>query len=157
MPLSRWSYDISRGDTSGVRVLRCWQGREDHDEPAKKEIANILPEHDHKRVSVWLMLSCSNRINAFKICIRWLHSFLMNNRREITANDLTELLVDNDITGFDPVYEAFKAYDPENEGFISENKLREIFMAFGLGEVSSTELDILTRVHIRPYIWKKTD
>ena len=70
----------------------------------------------------------------------------MNNKRDLSVSDLTELLVDNDITGFDPVYEAFKAYDTESEGFIPESKLREVFAAFGLGEVSSSELEILTRV-----------
>lgn len=74
------------------------------------------------------------------------YSFLMNNKREISVADLTELLVDNDITNFDPVYEAFKAYDTGGEGYIPQMKLREMFSAFGLGEVSNSELEILTRV-----------
>jgi Ca2+-binding EF-hand superfamily protein len=75
-----------------------------------------------------------------------MHRFLMNNKRELSLGDLSELLTDNDITGFDPVLEAFKAYDTEGDGFIPEAKLREIFATFGLGEISSTELEILTRV-----------
>jgi Ca2+-binding EF-hand superfamily protein len=70
----------------------------------------------------------------------------MNNKRDISIADLMELLQDNDITGFDPVYEAFRAYDTNNEGFIPVARLRDIFSAFGLGELSSTEVEILTKV-----------
>ena len=72
----------------------------------------------------------------------------MNNKRELSMNDLIELLQDNDISGFDPVYEAFKAYDTEGIGYIPESKLRDIFAAFGLGEISGSELEILTRVFV---------
>ena len=34
--------------------------------------------------------------------------FLMNDRRELTVNDLTELLKDNTIINYDPTAEAFK-------------------------------------------------
>jgi calmodulin len=36
------------------------------------------------------------------------YRFLMNNKREMTLQDLQELLTDNEVTGFDPVAEAFK-------------------------------------------------
>lgn len=36
------------------------------------------------------------------------YRFLMNNKREMTLHDLQELLTDNEVTGFDPVAEAFK-------------------------------------------------
>jgi len=36
------------------------------------------------------------------------YRFLMNNKKELTENDLMELLMDNEITNFDPVAEAFK-------------------------------------------------
>ena len=36
------------------------------------------------------------------------YRFLMNNKREITIGELTEMLVNNELTGFDPVAEAFK-------------------------------------------------
>jgi calmodulin len=34
--------------------------------------------------------------------------FLMNNSKELTLEDLSALLVDNEITNFDPTMEAFK-------------------------------------------------
>jgi Ca2+-binding EF-hand superfamily protein len=76
----------------------------------------------------------------------------MNNKREITEADLVELLQDNDVTNFDPVYEAFRAYDTEGEGTISLQRLRDVFTAFGLGELSATEVEILTRVRIIFYL-----
>lgn len=72
--------------------------------------------------------------------------FLMNNKREISVNDIIELLHDNDITGFDPVTEAFRAYDTEGEGFIPQDRLRGIFASLGLGELSSTEIELLMKV-----------
>lgn len=36
------------------------------------------------------------------------YRFLMNNRRELTLEDLKELLLENDVQNFDPVAEAFK-------------------------------------------------
>ena len=34
--------------------------------------------------------------------------FLMGNEKEMTLDSLRDLLLDNEITGFDPVAEAFK-------------------------------------------------
>ena len=36
------------------------------------------------------------------------YRFLMNNKNEITFEDLRELLMDNEVKNFDPVVEAFK-------------------------------------------------
>jgi Ca2+-binding EF-hand superfamily protein len=76
------------------------------------------------------------------------YRFLMNNKKEMTVEDLSELLVDNEVTNFDPIAEAFKAYDTKNLGYISDEKLREVFISYGFGELSDEEMDILTRVFI---------
>lgn len=36
------------------------------------------------------------------------YRFLMNNKREMTLQDLQDLLAENEVTNFDPVAEAFK-------------------------------------------------
>lgn len=43
------------------------------------------------------------------------YKFLMNNRKELTIEDLNELLVENEISDadFDPVAEAFKVFIPK--------------------------------------------
>lgn len=74
------------------------------------------------------------------------YRFLMNNKKEMTVEDLSELLIDNEVTNFDPIAEAFKAYDTKNLGYISDEKLREVFISYGFGELSDEEMDILTRV-----------
>jgi hypothetical protein len=38
------------------------------------------------------------------------YRFLMNNKRELTLEDLKELLIDNEVQNFDPAAEAFKVY-----------------------------------------------
>eukprot|EP01035_Chromulina_nebulosa_P023188 gene23188-30056_t len=69
----------------------------------------------------------------------------MNEKKELVLEDLIELLVDNDITNYDPVFEAFKCYDINNSGFVDTNKLKEIFSSFGFGKLNDDELDILVR------------
>lgn len=36
------------------------------------------------------------------------YRFLMNSKKELSLTDLTELVMDNELTNFDPVYESFK-------------------------------------------------
>jgi len=73
------------------------------------------------------------------------YRFLMNGKRELEVADLMELLADNEIVNFDPVAEAFKAYDVKNEGFIDPNVLKEMFRTFGFGELSKEELEVLIK------------
>lgn len=73
------------------------------------------------------------------------YRFLMNNRKEITLADLEELLQDNEITNFDPVAEAFKLYDPDAEGYIPGSRLKEIFAAYGFGELQPGDFHVLMR------------
>ena len=73
------------------------------------------------------------------------YRFMMNNRKEMTMDDLRELLVDNDITNFDPVEEAFKLYDPDDEGKIHKTRLKEIFEAYGFEEMTAEDCEILAK------------
>jgi calmodulin len=73
------------------------------------------------------------------------YRFLMNNKKEMNLDDLKELLIDNEITHFDPLVGAFKAFDTDQTGAVNENLLRAAFISFGLGELSDEELDILKR------------
>ncbi|KAJ1458835.1 hypothetical protein M885DRAFT_512673 [Pelagophyceae sp. CCMP2097] len=72
------------------------------------------------------------------------YRFLMNNKNEMTLEDLKELLVDNEVKNFDPVVEAFKVYDPEGTGYVDRNVLRSIFENLGFGEVTDDDVAILT-------------
>lgn len=72
----------------------------------------------------------------------------MNNKKELTRHDLEELLLNNEITGYDPVAEAFRVFDPSCEGHISSDRLRDAFAAYGLGELADEELEVLVRVSV---------
>ncbi len=74
------------------------------------------------------------------------YRFLMNNRKEMSLDDLKELICDNEVTNYDPFFDAFQIFDSANTGFIDEDKLRTAFRTFGLGELSDEELDVLKRV-----------
>lgn len=71
----------------------------------------------------------------------------MNNKKEISMEDLKDLLLDNEIMNFDPVAEAYKVFDTTGDGALSGEKLRQAFVAYGLGELADEELDILIRVY----------
>ena len=70
----------------------------------------------------------------------------MNNKKELSLEDLNELLLENEISNFDPVAEAFKIFDPNNEGKIDGEKLKQSFLSYGFGELSFNEFEILIRV-----------
>lgn len=74
------------------------------------------------------------------------YRFLMNNKKEMSVEDLRELLVENEVSNYDPIFDAFRVFDPSGSGFIDEDKLRTAFVAFGLGELSDEELDVLKHV-----------
>jgi len=73
------------------------------------------------------------------------YRFLMNNKKELQLDDLKGLLLDNEVVNFDPVYEAFRTFDVDGSGVMNSTKLREVFVAFGLGELSDSEIDLLMR------------
>jgi len=68
----------------------------------------------------------------------------MNDQPEITFNDFTPLISDNQLSSnFDPVREAFKVYDPQETGFVDMEVTREIFQTLGYGEVSEEDIRII--------------
>ena len=73
------------------------------------------------------------------------YKYLMKHKKEIVIEDLHSLLDANEIKDFDPVAEAFKSYDPENKGFISKDKLKDIAESFGFGNLSLEEIHLLTK------------
>ena len=73
------------------------------------------------------------------------YRFMMNNKKELSLEDLHEMLDDNDISNFDPVEEAFKLYDIGNDGFIDKTRLRDIFQAYGFDGMTKEDVDILAK------------
>ena len=51
--------------------------------------------------------------------------------------------MDNEITGFDPVAEAFKVYDPEGTGYADVDIMRQVFAGLGYADLSGEDLEIL--------------
>lgn len=68
---------------------------------------------------------------------------LLNEETELTEEYLNTLLLTNEVKNFDPVAEAFKAYDPEESGFISRDMLRYVFERLGYGSLTEEDLNIL--------------
>jgi hypothetical protein len=84
----------------------------------------------------------------------------MNGKRELTLENLRELLLENAVRDIDPVEEAFKvcmqaagtdvylharsqAYDPDGEGHINGYTLREFFSRLGYGQLTQEETQLL--------------
>ncbi|KAH9111954.1 hypothetical protein AeMF1_013606 [Aphanomyces euteiches] len=68
---------------------------------------------------------------------------LLNNEGELTEQSLCELLLENDIADFDPIAEAFRAYDPEGTGFVSFDVLSRLFESLGYGKLNDDDLRVL--------------
>ena len=60
-----------------------------------------------------------------------------------TKETLKNLLLNNDLGNYDPTKEAFKAYDPNNTGFVDTETLRTIFSSLGYGEITDDDLAVL--------------
>jgi len=60
-----------------------------------------------------------------------------------TKDTLRKLLQNNDLGAYDPVKEAFKAYDPHGTGFADHDMLRHIFESLGYGEINEDDLKVL--------------
>lgn len=67
----------------------------------------------------------------------------MNNENDITVEELKQLLIDNEIKDYDPVAEAFRAYDPDGTGFIDPVVLRNVFENLGFGKLTDDDMNIL--------------
>lgn len=68
---------------------------------------------------------------------------LLNDQNELTEEYLTTLLLTNEVKNIDPVSEAFKAYDPEETGFISRDMLRFVFERMGFGALTEEDINVL--------------
>ncbi|KAE9339848.1 hypothetical protein PF008_g11386 [Phytophthora fragariae] len=68
---------------------------------------------------------------------------LLSEEAELTEEYLNALLLPNEVKNFDHVAEAFKAYDPEETGFISREMLRYVFERLGYGALTEEDLDVL--------------
>ena len=82
------------------------------------------------------------------MCILYLYLLV----QELSVDDLKELLLENEISNFDPVAEAYKIFDPRGEGSIDGNKLRAAFVSFGFGQLSDEEFEILKRVGSHAFV-----
>jgi Ca2+-binding EF-hand superfamily protein len=76
----------------------------------------------------------------------------MNNKSELNVDDVLRLVLpDKDLDNkfdenFDPILYAFQIFDSEGIGYISTERLTEVFSAFGIREISTSELSVLMRV-----------
>jgi len=73
------------------------------------------------------------------------YRFMMNNKKELSLDDLHELLDRNDIANFDPLEEAFKLYDTDNLGYIDKARLRDVFVSYGFDDMTTADLEILVK------------
>ena len=74
------------------------------------------------------------------------YKFLFHNRKDISMHELTELLLENDLSQFDPVFEAYKAYDPRGTGYISKENIEKVFSNLGFPVLTDGDLDVLLSV-----------
>jgi calmodulin len=68
---------------------------------------------------------------------------LLGDDKALTKSLISDLLMDNTVTHFDPVAEAFKAFDPADTGALDPAALAPLFARLGLPAVTPEDADIL--------------
>eukprot|EP00462_Mataza_sp_D1_P000731 CAMPEP_0175095340 /NCGR_PEP_ID=MMETSP0086_2-20121207/4096_1 /TAXON_ID=136419 /ORGANISM="Unknown Unknown, Strain D1" /LENGTH=201 /DNA_ID=CAMNT_0016368567 /DNA_START=12 /DNA_END=617 /DNA_ORIENTATION=- len=72
------------------------------------------------------------------------YKFLMNNKQELTEQDLYQLLAHNELGNYDPVAEAFKIYDPQETGYVDLEVFKEILQNLGFSDITDQDIATLT-------------
>ena len=73
-------------------------------------------------------------------------NFLLNGKHEMDAKELHQLLSNTMIQDFDPVEEAFRLLDVEEEGFLTMDTFKRIFEKLKLGTIEEQEESIFMSV-----------
>ena len=68
---------------------------------------------------------------------------LTNNKTELKAKELYDMLKDNELENFDPLEEAFKLLDPDNTGALDIKRLKSLFSNLGYGQIEKKDQQIL--------------
>lgn len=71
---------------------------------------------------------------------------MADNKVDMSLDELVNLLVNNDVPLFDPVHEAFKVYDPKEEGLITFANMKRVYEQLGMPALSEEDLSILLSV-----------
>ncbi len=67
---------------------------------------------------------------------------ILGTKESITLQEIKDIVSDNELST-DPYAEAFSILDPTGKGFISEERLKKIFLNLGFGELTEEELQLL--------------
>ncbi|ETV91750.1 hypothetical protein, variant 1 [Aphanomyces invadans] len=110
----------------------------------KEQIRAAFDFFDVERKGVVTMENLKSRLGIFyKDMSTRDYRVLLNNESELTEQTLCDLLLENDIADYDPVAEAFRAYDPDGTGFVSLEVLSRLFDSLGYGKLSEDDLRVL--------------
>uniref|UniRef100_A0A7S3PK49 EF-hand domain-containing protein n=1 Tax=Aplanochytrium stocchinoi TaxID=215587 RepID=A0A7S3PK49_9STRA len=125
--------------------------------PAANSFSSLLQEREIKAAFDFFDVSKTGKITLKNLQdrIRAFHpnkkslpkgelKFLMGGKPHLTYADLKQMIEDGStISGFDPMEEAFKLYDPNNTGFIDMDVLRKVFSELGHGEITEEDTKLL--------------
>jgi len=127
------SSDVRRNKNGGVAI-------------SKEEIAGAFSFLDAEKTGKVSLGNLKKRLAPFfpDLTAKDM-KYLMDGKKELVVEDIIEMLEGNDVQDFDPVFEAYRTYDPENKGHISKEKLTEVFGTLGFGTISAEEHALLIK------------
>jgi Ca2+-binding EF-hand superfamily protein len=71
--------------------------------------------------------------------------FLMGDKKELTSDDIHQLLKDNTITNFDPVSEAFDVFDIDGTGSADLGYMSSILQQLGFDKLTDEDRDVIMK------------
>eukprot|EP01084_Bolivina_argentea_P066389 121010_1 len=112
----------------------------------KKDLKKLFGLLDESNKKYLTETDLRNRLSIFGPSSKE-YKALMNNRSTINIDDLYNILVDNELTNFDPIQESFKTiFDPNDNGCLDISILKNILINFGYKKITDKDIQILIDV-----------
>lgn len=112
---------------------------------SREEVEQAFAFFDVEKTGVLKPKDLKARLGAFYPHMTNKEYRFLISEPNFTVETLWSLLENNTITNFDPVKEAFRAYDPGNTGYVDPEVLKQIMARMGYGDMTKDDMEVLIK------------
>ena len=110
----------------------------------EEEIRRAFDFFDMDKTGKIMASQLRERLNAFGGPINAKEiRFLLNGQTHLSLQDMSDLLLENEVNFFDPVVDAFHWFDPQETGYVDIPIAKKIFRRLGYGDFNDDDLSVL--------------